>query len=89
MARSKPKHSPGGLVGNYQESEREQCTTPQPGTRQDDLGRPNPNEDKDLNAEQLKSKDRAAAGAGVGQPGRTQSAERVDPSGKTRAGERR
>lgn len=85
--------APGGLVGNYQKSG--QCeAADEAETSHDaraDLGRPNPNEDKDMNLEQFKKRTKEHASAQDAQLARVstprQSAERVDPTGRTRAGE--
>lgn len=77
--------APGGLVGNYQDGG--QCADTRQARERDALGRPNPNEDKDMNREQLKG--RTKARPGNAQPAPRQSAERVDPTEQTRAGERR
>lgn len=55
--------------------------------RSDTLGRPAPDEDKDQNMEQLKSR-RGAAAMPPPHAGRRKEAERVDPTERTRAGER-
>ncbi|MGU3496252.1 hypothetical protein ACLBXM_19605 [Xanthobacteraceae bacterium A53D] len=54
------------------------------------LGRPDPNEDKDQNVEQLKSKGGRKGQAGQPpQPAHPQEAERMDPTERTRAGDRK
>lgn len=79
--------APGGLVGNHQDSVER---GPAEARRKDALGRPDINEDKDMNIEQMKArgKGRAPAGARVAQPSHPLEAGRVDPTGRTRAGER-
>ncbi|MBB6310025.1 hypothetical protein [Xanthobacter tagetidis] len=78
--------APGHLVGNHQDDDE-----PGPAGRRsrNALGRPDTNEDKDMNVEQLKSRARGreAAASKVGQPDHSLEAERIDPTGR-RAGER-
>lgn len=96
---SKLKQSPDGLVDNDQKSEAHlkdqqhpvrDHGAPRMQKRRDNLGRPDPNEDKDMNVEQFKARygSKAAHQLHLGQPARKQAAERVDPTERTRAGER-
>lgn len=56
--------------------------------RGDTLGRPAPDEDKDMNEEQLKAR-RGRAPASALPTRQPKEAERIDPTERTRAGENR
>ncbi|MFG1179521.1 hypothetical protein [Xanthobacter versatilis] len=84
---NEPQSLPGRLVGDEEGGDPERTAKPFPCERSGNLGRPNPNEDKDSNVEQLKAKDRVAH-ANSEWPNEAQGAERVDPTGETLAGER-
>lgn len=80
------RKAPGHLVGNHQDGDAE---GPAEGGPRRALGRPDTNEDKDMNVEQLKGRAKGTepVPAKVGQPDHSLEAERVDPTGR-RAGER-
>jgi hypothetical protein len=81
------RKAPGHLVGNHQDGDEQGPAEARPRRA---LGRPDTNEDKDMNVEQLKSRSRGEvpSGTNVGQPDHDLEAGRIDPTGRTRAGER-